>query len=106
LILSKDNVSLLEAVGSVESVYSADLDLVELLACISDLVLVCLVVNNEHKSVVILNGLDCAFRTERILNNAVLVPGALSFITMDLNFGRSGLRGCRFMTEGNLVPHF
>lgn len=87
MFLGQDNVRLLISGGSDESVNSLDLDGVHLLGRLSDGVFVSLPVNDEHKGVVVFDGLDSALSAEGVANDGVLVPGGLGFITTCDSFG-------------------
>lgn len=73
----KNNISLLESLGGDQSVHLLDLDAVKLLASLLDRGLSGALVNDEHKGVVVLDGLDGRLRWEGVLDDSVLVPSWL-----------------------------
>ena len=73
LVLGESNVCLLITSWSVESVNLLNLEFVKLLAGNSDHLLVSSFVNNEDKSVVVLNGLDSRLTGQWVVDDAVAV---------------------------------
>ena len=106
LVRAESNVSFLLASWSVKSVNFLDLDLVELLACLSDHLLVSSLVDNEDESVVILNSLDGGFTGKWVLNNSESVEGVVCSDGSEENLGRSLLNGGLWSSEGDLGPDF
>ncbi len=77
VILGQDNVGLLLAAGSDESIDLADFDRVKILDGLLNQRLGGTLVNDENESVVVFNSLDSALGGSGVSNNGVVVPGVL-----------------------------
>jgi hypothetical protein len=93
-----------------EGVDLDSIDIVKLLQCLLDLSLVCLDINDEHQSVVLLNLLHGALRVERVDDDFVLIEARLMRNGLSWVFGRTGeleglglVEGCRKTDLANLV---
>jgi len=103
-ILGEDNVSLLQATGSNQSVNFADLDLVKFFNWLLDHWLSCALVNNENEGVLVFSSLDGTFGASGVLNDGVLVPGLLFRDTVWDSFGLAGKSKSLWESKGNLGP--
>ena len=62
--------------------------------------------NDENKSVVVLNGLDGGFTGKWVLDNSESVESVVGFDGSEEDLGRSLLNGSLWSSEGDLVPDF
>lgn len=104
MLLGEDAVGLLLTAGSDEGVDLLDLDVVKVLDGLLDEGLAGTAVNNEHKGVVVFNGLDGGLSSAGELHNSVLVPGVLLDNRVGFNLGVTLLGEGLGETEGSLEP--
>ena len=104
MLLGEDHVGFLLAAGGDHGVDFADLDRVELLAGLLDHGLGGALVDDEHKGVVVLNGLDGRLGAAGVLNDGVLVPGVLLLYGVRNTFGLAGKGEGLGASEGDLGP--
>ena len=104
-ITGESNVGFLLASWSVKSVNLSDLDLVKLLACLSDHFLVGFFVDKEDKGVVIFNCLDGRFRAQWVLDNSVFVECVLSFDSSKKDLCASLLDSGLWSSESGVGPY-
>ncbi len=90
MLFGEDHVGLLLATGGDHGVYLADLDRVEFLAGLLNHWLRGALVNDEHKGVVVFNGLDGRLGAARVLHDGVLVPGVFLLNGVCNTFGLAG----------------
>ena len=104
MLLGKDNVCLLFTSWCNHSVYLADFDWIEVLACLLNIGFGGALVNNKDESVVIFNCLDCTFGASWVFDNGVLVPCMFLLDTVWNSFGLTGKSESLWKSECDLGP--
>ena len=104
MVAGEGNVGLLFSSGSVEGVDLSNLELVELLAGLLDHFLVGSFVHDEYKSVVVLNGLDCRFAAQGVLDDSELVESVVGLHRSQQDLWSSLLHTSFGQSEGGSRP--
>ena len=104
MVGGESDVSLLLASGGVKSVDLLDLELVKSLASLLNHFLVGSFVNDEYKSVVVLNGLDGGLAAQGVLDDSELVESVVSLDGLQEDLGTSLLHGSLRQSEGGFGP--
>ena len=106
MVAGEGNVCLLLTSGSVEGVDLLDLDFVKLLTGLLDHLLVGFLVNDEDKSVAVLDGLDSRLRAQWVLDDRKFVEGVNLIDSSQNGLWASFLSESLWSSECCLSPNF